>query len=109
MPTGPCSARCMGLHFYKWHLMFKTLHIADHVLGPIYLMATEGYFPVTYGFFALPASRLTYCSLFSVQEGHFGKLEHSSLMGRNRRKGTFVIIKTNVQNLTAEFDLRRKC
>ena len=104
-----CKAECRGLHFYKWHLTFKTLHIADHMLSQIYLMATEGYFPVTYGFFALPTSRLTFCSLVSVQEGHFGKLEHSSLTESNRRKGIFAIIKTNVQNLTAEFDLRRKC
>lgn len=79
------------------------------VFSQIYLMATEGYFPVTYSFFALPASRLTFCSLVSVQEDHFGKLEHGSLTESNRRKGTYAIIKTNTQNLTAEFDIRRKC
>lgn len=103
-----CKAECMELHFYKWHLTSETLHIADHILRQIYLMATEGYFPVTYGFFALPTSRLTFGSLVSVQEGHLGKLEHSSLAKSNRRKGIFAIIKTNLQNLTAEFDLRRK-
>lgn len=75
----------------------------------IYLMATEGYFPLTYSFFALPTSRLTFCSLVSVQEDHFGKLEHGSLTESNRRKGTYAIIKTNTQNLTAEFDIKRKC
>lgn len=79
------------------------------VFSQIYLMATEGYFPVAYSFFALPASRLTFCSLVSVQEDHFGKLEHGSLTESNRRKGTYAIIKTNTQNLTAEFDIRRKC
>lgn len=99
----------IGLRFYKWHLTFKTLHITDHILGPNYLMASEGYFPVTYSFFALSASRLTFCSLVSVQERHFGKLEHSSLTESSRKKGTFAVIKTNVQNLTAEFNLRIKC
>lgn len=70
---------------------------------------SEGYFPVAYSFFALPTSRLTFCSLVSVQEDHFGKLEHGSLTESNRRKGTYAIIKTNRQNLTAEFDIRRKC
>lgn len=86
----------------------QTLHIAK-VFSQICLMATEGYFPVTYSFFALPTSRLTFCSLVSVQEDHFGKLEHGSLTESNRRKGTYAIIKTNRQNLTAEFDIRRKC
>lgn len=79
------------------------------VFSQIYLMATEGYFPVTYSFFALPTSRLTFCSLVSVQEDHFGKLEHGSFTESNRRKGTYAIYKTNRQNLAAEFDIRRKC
>lgn len=79
------------------------------IFSQIYLMAAEGYFPVTYSFFALPTSRPTFFSLVSVQEDHFGKHEHSSLTESNRRKGTYAIIKTNTQNLTAEFDIRRKC
>lgn len=51
-------------------------------------------------FFALPTSKLMFCSLGSVQEGHFGKLEHSSLTESNRRKHAFAIIKTKVQDLT---------
>lgn len=64
---------------------------------------------VTDSFFTLPASRLTFYSLLSVQGDHFGKREHSSVTKNILKRGTFAIVKADMQNPAAEFNLRRKC